>query len=275
MSVSNLRDGDSHFAFGKNWASYAALIDETAIEELQKGLLKLVPREGFQGSSFLDIGCGSGLHTLAAARLGVSRIMATDIDPDSIGTTKAVLSSHKMDVPWQAEQISVFDLEPSCQGKFDIVYSWGVLHHTGDMWEATKRASALVAPNELFVFALYGATPMDAFWQIEKRWYSRASPFAQRLARGCYIAAYQVAHIRARQGSFRDFIANYRSSRGMDFYHNVHDWLGGYPYQTALAREVDSQMTALGFKAERVLAQPMTRGLFGSSCNEYVYRLQR
>jgi len=270
-----LRDVDSHFAFGKNWASFAALVDAAAIEEAQRGLSKLIPNEGFQGRSFLDIGCGSGLHALAAARLGVARILAVDIDPDSVGTTRALLSGHKIGIPWQADEISVFDLYPARQGTFDIVYSWGVLHHSGDMWAAVETASALVGPGGLFVFALYRTTSMDPFWKREKRWYSRASPFAQRLARGCFIAAYRVAHARSHQGRFGDFVANYRSARGMDFYHDVHDWLGGYPYETALAAEVERRMTALGFEAERIFAQPMTRGLLGSGCDEYVYRRQR
>ena len=275
MSSSNVGKADRQFAFGKNWASYAKLIDEPQIEEAQKGLSKLIPAEGLKGRSFLDIGCGSGLHALAAARLGVSRILATDIDADSIATTKAVLSAHKLNVPWQAEQISVFDLDPARQGRFDIVYSWGVLHHTGDMWEATKKAAALVAPAGLLVVALYRTTRLDAFWKREKRWYAHASPLGQRFARACFLAAYRLAHIRARQGSFRKFLTNYKSARGMDFYHNVHDWLGGYPYEATLAPEVDSKLTTLGFKAERVFAEPViASGTFGSRCDEYVYRLQ-
>jgi ribosomal protein L11 methylase PrmA len=76
VSEDNLKNVDSHFAFGRNWASYASLIDAATIDESKKGLLKLIPREELQGRSFLDIGCGSGLHALAAAQLGVSRIMA-------------------------------------------------------------------------------------------------------------------------------------------------------------------------------------------------------
>jgi 2-polyprenyl-6-hydroxyphenyl methylase/3-demethylubiquinone-9 3-methyltransferase len=176
MSENDLRDVGSHFSFGKNWASYASLIDEAAIDESKKGMLKLVPAEDFRGRSFLDIGCGSGVHALAAAALGVNRIMAVDIDPDSVDTTRAVLSSRQITVPWQAEQTSVFDLDPVRHGKFDIVYSWGVLHHTGDMWEACKKASALVAPRGLFAFALYRSTYLDAVWNLEKRWYSTATP---------------------------------------------------------------------------------------------------
>ena len=275
MAKDDLRDASSHFAFGDNWASYAALIDDEAIAESKKGLLKLIPRKEFQGRSFIDIGCGSGLHALAAAELGVSRIMAVDIDPVSVETTKAVLAKRDVQIPWQAENVSVFDLDPVRLGTFDIVYSWGVLHHTGDMWEAVRNAAALAAPSGLFAFALYRSTTIDPLWKIEKHWYAHASPFSQKLAQKVYITAYSAAHRLTGRGSFRELVDNYRSARGMDFYHDVHDWLGGYPYEAALAPEIDKRMVSLGFKAERVFAQPMSTGLFGSGCDEYVYRRQR
>jgi SAM-dependent methyltransferase len=256
------------FAFGKNWASYARSVDETAIEEAEKGLLKLIPKADLRGRSFLDIGCGSGIHALAASRLGVSRIVAIDIDPDSVAITKAMLSGYNATAPWKAEQAGVLDLDPARYEKFDIVYSWGVLHHTGDMWDAVSRAASVVAPGGLFAFSLYRSTRSDAFWKAEKRWYSHASPLAQRMARGCLIAAYRLAYA----GRFKNYVENYKSMRGMSFRHDIHDWLGGYPYETALAPEVDERMKMLGFVAERVFAREKTRGLLGSGCDEYVYR---
>jgi SAM-dependent methyltransferase len=268
----DLKDASSHFAFGENWASYAALIDDAAIAESKKGLLKLIPREAFPGRSFMDIGCGSGLHALAATELGVGRILAVDIDPVSVETTKAVLTKRNVEIPWQAENVSVFDLDVARLGTFDIVYSWGVLHHTGDMWEAVRKAAFMVAPNGLFAFALYRSTTMDPFWKIEKRWYTNASPFAQKMAQKAYVGGYAVARRLTGRGGFRDLVDNYRSARGMDFYHDVHDWLGGYPYEAALAPEIDERMKAMGFGAERVFARSKPLGLFGSGCDEYVYR---
>ncbi len=189
MSNEELKKIDSHFAFGKNWASYSRLINEPQIEQAKQGLLKLVPAEDFKNRSFLDIGCGSGLHALAAARLGVNRIVGMDIDPDSVNTAKDVLSSQNLQTPWRLENISVFDLDPKIFGTFDIVYSWGVLHHTGSMWEAVSKAAALVAPNGLFVFALYRTTYADPFWKLEKRLYSGASAFVQKCLRNGYIGA--------------------------------------------------------------------------------------
>jgi 2-polyprenyl-6-hydroxyphenyl methylase/3-demethylubiquinone-9 3-methyltransferase len=275
MSNEYLKKVDSHFAFGKNWASYSKLIDEPQIEQARQGLLKLIPADEFQGRTFLDIGCGSGLHALAAARLGVGRIAGVDIDPDSVNTARNVLSNQNLNTSWHFENTSVFDLDPKVLGTFDIVYSWGVLHHTGSMWEAVSKAAAMVAPNGLFAFALYRTTYTDPFWKLEKRLYSSAPVFIQECLKRGYIGAFRLATMMRGGEDFQTYVANYKSSRGMDFDHDVHDWLGGYPYETTLAPEVDRRMTNLGFKAERVFARPKSSGILGSGCDEYVYRLQK
>jgi 2-polyprenyl-6-hydroxyphenyl methylase/3-demethylubiquinone-9 3-methyltransferase len=273
MSKEVLKKLDSHFAFGENWASYSKLIGEPQIEHAKEGLLKLISAEDFKGRSFLDIGCGSGLHTLAASRLGVSRIVGVDIDPNSTATARKILAERDPSTPWQIENISVFDLTPAHFGMFHIVYSWGVLHHTGDMWQAVSKAAALVAPGGLLVVAFYRETYLDPFWKLEKRFYTSAPSFVRNVVKSGYIGAFRFARAVTRQGPFADYIANYTSRRGMDFDHDVHDWLGGYPYESALAPEVDSRLTALGFRAERVFARPKSSGIFGSGCDEYVYRL--
>lgn len=275
MSKESLKNLDSHFAFGENWASYSKLIGEPQIEHAKEGLLKLIPAEDFKGRSFLDIGCGSGLHALAASRLGVSRIVGVDIDPNSATTARKILTERNPSAPWQIENISVFDLTPDHFGTFDIVYSWGVLHHTGDLWQAVSKAAALVAPNGLLAVAFYRETYLDPFWKLEKRFYTNAPPSIQSFIKSSYINAFRVARAATRQESFADYISKYSSRRGMDFEHDVHDWLGGYPYEAALAPEVDRRMIALGFKAERVFARSKSSGIFGSGCDEYVYRLKR
>jgi predicted RNA methylase len=272
--MKNLKDIETHFAFGKNWASYAALIDEPQIEEAKKGLLRLIPEPEFKGRSFLDIGCGSGLHALAAAKLGVSRIMAMDIDPDSVATCRAVLTNQNVSIPWHADTMTVFNLDRAREGTFDIVYSWGVLHHTGNMWEAVAKAASIVAPNGLLAVALYRKTRLDPFWKLEKRLYAHAPQIVQSVVRSAYVAAFRLGKL-ATGGDFHKHVANYKSSRGMDFYHDAHDWLGGYPYETTLASEVESKLAGLGFKAERVFARPISNGIFGSGCDEYVYRSQQ
>ena len=93
MTIRNpsLTELSSHFSFGENWASYAELIDEPAIVEAERGLVRLVGADGIRGRTFLDLGCGSGLHALAALRLGATRVDAIDIDPVAAKTAQAVL----------------------------------------------------------------------------------------------------------------------------------------------------------------------------------------
>jgi 2-polyprenyl-6-hydroxyphenyl methylase/3-demethylubiquinone-9 3-methyltransferase len=262
---------EKHFAFGANWASYARLVGEREIEEAEKGLVKLVPAGEFRGRSFFDIGCGSGLHSLAATRLGVSRLFAVDYDPDSVTTARSLLERSAVTIPWRAERADVFELDGANVGQFDIVYSWGVLHHTGEMWRAVDKAASFVAPGGLLVISLYRTTTMDGFWKVEKRWYSQASAGMQRLARGVFRLV-QRTLMWLRGSSYRDLAKNYRAIRGMDIDHDLHDWLGGYPYETALAPEVDERLRRLSFTPERVFALPKSLGVLGSGCDEYVYR---
>lgn len=254
---------EAHFRFGRNWASYAELIGEREIAEAGKGLHKLLPPEVLAGRTFLDIGSGSGLHSLAAIRSGVARVLALDIDPDSTVTTRRTLTRFAGATPWTAETRSVFDLDARDIGTFDVVYSWGVLHHTGDMMRAIERAASLVAPGGRFAFALYRRTRLDWFWVREKRWYKGASPRGQAIAQGVYTGAFRAASFLSGRTA--------NPTRGMEYRHDLHDWLGGYPYESILADEVDVLMRRLGLVRQIALARPRELGLFGSGCDEYVY----
>ena len=68
----DLTDRKSHFEFGQNWKDYATTIDQNRIESAIEGLRKLFS-DGLAGKTLLDIGCGSGLHSLAALSLGARR----------------------------------------------------------------------------------------------------------------------------------------------------------------------------------------------------------
>ena len=267
----SLKDVSAHFAFGRNWASYADLIDDRRIEEAKDALVRLLGRDTLINKTFLDIGCGSGLHSVAAARLGASRIVAVDIDPAAVTTARRVLRRHAPNSSFEVHELSVFDLTSDSLGRFAVVYSWGVLHHTGAMREAIKLAARAVEPGGLFAFALYHRTRMCSFWTWEKRWYSRASPRVQGFARRIYIALLRL-RFRLTGGGFASYVTNYKSQRGMDFAHDVHDWMGGYPYESISAPEVETLMRDLRFGHVRSFTSPVTIGLFGSGCDEYVYR---
>lgn len=279
----DLTSESTHFAFGKNWASFAQLVGEAEIVEAERGLRQLLG-DSLKGKTFLDIGCGSGLHSLAALRMGASEVVAIDIDADSAATARAVLQLHAPSYKWNVLHQSVFDRLPSVGTgldpdltEFDVVYAWGVLHHTGDLYRALRATAERVGPSGLFVFALYRRVWLDAFWGLEKRWYAHASPMAQARVRSIYRLLY-AAGLAATGRSFREYVSGYRSKRGMSFEHDVHDWLGGWPYESIGREQVDWLMQERGLVKLKV--QPLQGprffgrdlGLLGSWCDEYVYR---
>src|SRR5258707_1198701 len=125
-----LKDLSTHFAFGQNWASYSTIIDDARVAQAEQGLVRLLGKEVLAGKSFLDVGCGSGLHAVAAARLGAARIVALDLDPVAVAAARAVLRHHAPSTPFEVRELSVFDIATETFGRFDVVYSSGVLHHT-------------------------------------------------------------------------------------------------------------------------------------------------
>ena len=267
-----LTDQSSHFAFGDNWASYARIVDAERIHNAEAGLLRLVGSEGLRNRRFLDIGCGSGLHALAAARLGASQIVAVDIDPVSVETTRRLLDLHVPAADRRVECRTVFELRPDSLGLFDVVYSWGALHHTGAMHDAIERAARMVAPGGLFVFALYRRTRLCPLWRREKKWYASASPRTQKIAQSVYLGLMQLRSSLTRD-DFKSWLIGHEGSRGMSHLHDIHDWLGGYPYESISAQDVGVLMHRLEFRHVRSFTGPLRIGFFGSGCDEYVYRL--
>ena len=160
-----LTQSDSHqqevsrgdrFEFGKNWANFLAVLDEERITEAERSLREKLGVETLRGMTFLDVGCGSGLFSLAAARLGAKRVHSFDFDPSSVGCASEL---RRRFFPgsdtWSIEPGSALDPAYLEQlGMWDVVYSWGVLHHTGDMWQALGNVAPLVRSDGTLVVPL-------------------------------------------------------------------------------------------------------------------------
>jgi 2-polyprenyl-3-methyl-5-hydroxy-6-metoxy-1,4-benzoquinol methylase len=265
----DLLELQTHFSFGENWSQYAEKIDEARIEEAEKSLLRLVGREAIEGKTFLDIGCGSGLFSLAATRLGCSKLMAVDLDPKSVETTRKTLTLHAARGNWECRNISVFDLDPAVLGAFDVVYSWGVLHHTGSMYKAITHASEMVAPQGMLTLALYGKTPFCGMWRVEKRIYSRSPKWLQKIIETVYVEMVRL-RLALKGESLRKRRETYFQQRGMDMYYDTRDWLGGYPYESISPDEAMSLMQKMGFEPVRSFVTPCI-GLLGAGCDEYSF----
>jgi 2-polyprenyl-3-methyl-5-hydroxy-6-metoxy-1,4-benzoquinol methylase len=190
-------------------------------------LRNLLGREKLDGLRFLDIGSGSGLFSLVASKMGAA-VTSFDFDEDSVRTTESVLAHSPRD-DWRVMRGSILDRSfISTLGTFDVVYAWGVLHHTGDMWAALDNAAALVRPTGTLVVSLYRKTPLCAVWRAEKRLYAGALPSLQTTIRTLYKAAF-VAALAVRGRNPITYARDYKRNRGMEWSADVHDWLGGYP----------------------------------------------
>jgi hypothetical protein len=182
-----------------------------------------------------------------------------------------LLTKYAPGLKWTAKVVSIFDASPSTYGKFDVVYSWGVLHHTGAMWRAIECASHFVNPGGQFALAIYSATSCDAIWKAEKKFYARAPRPIQWSVRQLYMAAFLAAKALL-GGNPISYVLRYSEVRGMNFSHDAHNWLGGYPYETATASEIHDRICSMGFTEERSFPMPTSRGLFGSGCHEFVFQ---
>lgn len=134
------------FAFGANWSRFLRALDEERIGRAEASVKEMLGLERLDGMRFLDAGSGSGLFSLAARRLG-AQVHSFDYDPQSVACTAELKRRYFANDPaWVVERGSVLDRDYlSRLGRFDIVYSWGVLHHTGAMWQALENVAPLVA----------------------------------------------------------------------------------------------------------------------------------
>lgn len=263
---------DTRFGFGRNWLAFADLVDERRITEAERSLRTLCMRDRLDGLRFLDVGSGSGLSSLAARRLGAS-VVSFDYDPDSCACTARLRERFRPgDAAWRVERGSALDDQYlATLGRFDVVHSWGVLHHTGAMHEGIRKVAALVEPSGLLILGLYRKTRLCTLWTREKRWYLGASPAAQQRARRTFVAMMRLAFLLSGR-DFDDHVRSYASVRGMSFSHDVHDWMGGYPYESITPENARALLSSLDFLEVKSWTRGYELGLFGSGCDEYTYR---
>lgn len=274
VSVTEELAGGRRFGFGENWRKYLASLDERRIDLARSSLCALLNRSELVGSRFLDMGCGSGLFSLAAAQLGAT-VVSVDYDPDSVGCAEQLRAA--TDIPmarWDIREGSVLDRSLlDSLGSFDIVYSWGVLHHTGHLWEAARNVGELVSPGGLLALAIYndqgGASRR---WRLVKRLYN-SFPVGLRWIILWPAACRLLTPIMLRRtlrGTALDWWRSYpRFSRGMSPWRDVVDWVGGYPFEVAKPEEVIDAVRSQAFALQKL----KTCG-GGHGCNEFVFLKQ-
>jgi len=250
------------FNFGTNWQQFSEnSLDNLKFEEAFNSLDKLIGHKKIKGGSFLDIGCGSGIFAIAASLAGARKVIGIDISKESITASNSNKRRFADQNTIDFFHKSIFDDDILHLGQFDIVYSWGVLHHTGDMWKSIDIASQLVSPDSLFVIAIYNKHWSCGAWKVIKRFYSSAPRFIQRLMIYVFFVIIATAKlVVTRRNPFK------KQKRGMSFYYDVIDWVGGYPYEYAYKDEVINHVEKSGFKCIKFVKPVVPTG-----CNEFVF----
>lgn len=268
------KPADVRFAFGKNWKRYLKGVGDKELDGAKRSLAVVVDKLAPARSSFLDIGSGSGLFSRAAYELGFARVVSFDCDQDSVEATQAMKQScAATDSVWQVTRGSVLDTGfMRGLGQHDVVYSWGVLHHTGAIWEALDQAAAAVRPGGMLFIALYNDQGwISRYWYLVKRLYVSSPGFVRLLLLLGFWTYFGVGLFLADLFRLRNPLRRHTGdARGMKFFTDVIDWVGGFPFQVASPDAVAGHLRQRGFR-------PIWQSLVGRrhGCNEFVFCRER
>ena len=269
--VVNPSNEETRFGFGKNWTRFLICLDEERIQEAENSLKSMLQVENLAGQSFLDIGCGSGLFSLAAMRLGARRVHSLDYDPQSVACAHELKRRYFPEAGhWTVEQGNVLDAQYlSRLGKYDVVYAWGVLHHTGNMWQALENVLLPVASDGRLFVAIYNDQgARSRVWMRIKKAYNRnvfwraaiVSFFA--VYYGVRLPIHDLVRLKNPVARYRE----YRKARGMSYLTDLLDWLGGYPFEVA-KREAVIEF----FRQRNFALSKLSSAGDGTGNNEFVF----
>ncbi|OGO65806.1 MAG: methyltransferase type 12 [Chloroflexi bacterium RBG_19FT_COMBO_47_9] len=267
----------SRFAFGENWSKFLNVLDDKRIRMAELSLREMLEVECLEGKTFLDIGSGSGLFSLAARRLGAI-VHSFDYDPQSVECTSELKQRYfPDDQQWKVEQGSVLDTTYlKSLGQWDVVYSWGVLHHTGAMQKAMDNVAYLVrGGGKLFIAIYNNQGRASKMWLRIKHAYNRLPSSLRWLVLWpAFLRLWGPTTardlLRGRPFETWRHYSIKNSMRGMSPWCNVVDWVGGLPFEVAKPEEIFNFYRDRGF----VLRQLKTCA-GGQGCNEFVFQAQQ
>lgn len=252
----SLTQHELRFAFGRNWQGFVRRnLDSGRIEIARDHILQFLKRDDLKGLNFLDIGCGSGIHSAAACIAGADSIRSFDFDPNSVAATEVVRRRIGSSTEWGVSRGDILDDKfVRSLEKRKFVYSWGVLHHTGNVWRAIDNASKTVADGGFFYIALYSADTISdqEYWLRIKREYNEASSWKRHRMVWSYVWNHMLNHRLRSVPRFILRVLRYRRSRGMSLFVDVRDWLGGWPMEFTHDADVIAYLGERGFTLQNI-----------------------
>lgn len=267
-------DNITQFDFGENWAEFSknALTSEQ-VEGAKASFRDLIADTGIElnQNSFVDIGFGQGLSLLTATEMG-AKTVGCDINPKCGQVLKAnqrffptvEIESLPLVIGSILKSETVAKLmknRPLPSSKYHIVHSWGVLHHTGEMWKAIDHASNLVEDNGFFILAIYNRHWSSKAWLGIKAFYNAVPSFLQKIMNYLFFPIIFLAKFAVTGRN------PMKKERGMNFFYDIVDWVGGYPYEYASRKEIDDYLKPKGFECVKFIEPSAPTG-----CNQFVFR---
>ena len=267
-------EAGQRFEFGKNWKHYLAEIDDIRIRAAEDATKAMLGLDSLEGKTFLDVGSGSGLFSLIALRLGASTIRSFDYDLQSVECTRALKHSYcPSHSNWIIERGSVLDTQYlDSLGQFDVVYSWGVLHHTGNLEQALHNVAPLVAPGGLLFLSIYNYQPFwSSYWKVIKRTYNHLPKVGRVPMELAFFLFFGAAFFAADGIRHKNPLDRWmgRGQRGMSMHVAIQDWVGGYPFEVARPEEIFRFYRDRGFTLRELTTCGSRHG-----CNQFVFERQ-
>ncbi|MEK7642710.1 MAG: class I SAM-dependent methyltransferase [Patescibacteria group bacterium] len=260
---------ENKFEFGKNWQSFLANhFSSESVKASKNRLVEFLAPATLVGKEFVDFGSGSGLHSLSALELGAAKVVSVDVDGVAVQCAKSLKENSPYEKIWQIYKGSLLDQDfMKSLGLFDVVYCWGVAHHTGSMWQALENIAKNVKDGGLLFVAIYNNVEGgfgSRMWYRIKKFYNQSSFFIKKTMEFLYISHNFLILILHLKNPF-SVIRNYKVKRGMSWTTDLVDWLGGYPYEYASVKQIFDFYTERGFELKNI----KTTNYIG--CNQFLF----